>query len=122
MKELKLIVWDELSNYYFTPSSIDFEKGFVYECRNSVNGIYRKHLFKNVVLEEWTGLKDKHGVEIYEGDLVDLKDFNPRIYEVSFIEGAFCFNHRQLEDYPIDINIVYGSKGPNIEIIGHIHE
>ena len=49
----KYRAWDVLSEYYFTPSSIDFEKGFVLE-----------HRMKNILLEQFIGLSG-----FYIGDI-----------------------------------------------------
>ena len=73
----------------------------------------------DVILEQYTGLKDKKDIEIFEHDIVLLDGFNPKYYIVEFIEGAFCFTNPIIEDYPIDINMVFGSTGPNIEVISN---
>ena len=71
--------------------------------------------------EQFTGLRDKNGVEIYEGDTVKSNIHNPGIMGIRFVEGGFCAWWGD-DDYPIDINHFYDSKGCCIEVIGNIHE
>ena len=92
------------------------------------NGSYEE-LIRPETIGQYTGLKDStrtkefpEGKEIFEGDKVKLESFSPSEYIVEFIEGAFCFTHPKITDYPIDINMVYGSTGPNVIIIGTIHD
>ena len=66
---------------------------------------------------EWTGLKDKHGKEIYEGDIVKLAD---GIYEIIFEQGDFQTGFKKKSGN--NLTDIGGEFAKKLEIIGNIWE
>ena len=73
----------------------------------------------NYELMQYTGLKDKNGKEIYEGDIVSVMDLigptTELVDSVTFENGAFRLT--RVRDFTLDECVI-----EHIEVIGNIYE
>jgi uncharacterized phage protein (TIGR01671 family) len=75
--------------------------------------------FDDIALLEYTGLKDKNGTEIYEGDITKTIDgLGVIIYEPKL--ATFAIEYRS---YKITIpHYLDSEKGNDLEVLGNIYE
>lgn len=109
-REIKFRVWDKDDKKMINIGRIDIADG---SCRHYIFEGEFYDYWNDVELMQYTGLKDKNGKEIYEGDIV--RYFKDELGIVKFVTGSFI----------IEGNTCYESfleLGGKLEVIGNIYE
>lgn len=124
-REIKFRAFDKEAKTMHQVSVIDFEDKYVLYARNDFykdKPFYMEKSFDEIELMQFTGLHDKNGKEIYEGDIVERRikireEENLYIEKVVFVSGAF-----QTECKEKELGDFYEAPFQTFEIIGNIHE
>jgi uncharacterized phage protein (TIGR01671 family) len=122
-REIKFRYWNAITNQMVINPEMPYKQGWTIEQLFSDRGW---------VWQQFTGLHDKNGKEIYEGDIVrfEKNGFNPMIdtdrAEVIFAEGGFVFNagrfnYRNEPDY-IHFGFWKDPAKCGLEVIGNIYQ
>jgi uncharacterized phage protein (TIGR01671 family) len=153
MREIKFRAWDKKSKKMRVVSNIVFDSysefsknikvklvnlwGKIFpayddgECNNDILVQREGNTF---VLMQYTGLKDKNGVEIYEGDILKtpcMDDFKDSVGIVEYDNGLFCIRaNKSKVKRPMNTTLskdlilpfVEADTYHGFEIIGNIYE
>lgn len=122
-REIKFRAWDKENKIMFdtdTSNPLIHFNGEInsFDEKGEIKGVY---FTKQVKLLQYTGLKDKNGKEIYEGDIVSLF-YETQISEVRFNSKYGCWEVKvQLSIHSQGWDLLGNHLGES-EVIGNIYE
>lgn len=130
MRDIKFRVWDKdrkrmhiVGEFHHDSLSIDEDNNIYYlnlQCMEASphKGIDPEHCAYRLM--QYTGLKDKNGKEIYEGDIL-LYDSNSKT-SVFYKNGAFVRSYGNSNMYLLYDSFIEDGCLYNYEVIGNIYE
>jgi uncharacterized phage protein (TIGR01671 family) len=116
MRPFKFRAWSPETKRLFPVECLSWEKGKIDTCEgfSQTYGVCTIWNDEPLELMQYTGVPDKDGVEICEGDIIS---YNGNIGIVDFFAGSFYCNWNAQTDAPIGLMLT-----DKMKVIGNIWE
>ncbi len=118
MRELKFRIWSKHCKSYL--KQYDGVEAIGLLTVGVLNNLYSNPNSSkdDLVFEQYTGLKDKNDIEIYEGDIIFTGESYPT-YIIGFNDRTGSYT---ASGFPINTNVGRHISLHNYEVVGNIHE
>ena len=117
MRDMKFRVWYKPYKQMCQVESLRFDENGVYTAVLIEEPFYDRRIVEadEIVIEQFTGLKDKNGVNIYDGDiLIDDAGEPIEYWVVKFSDGGFIGECAGVAEPLFELT--------QLEVVGNIHE
>ena len=125
IRDIKFRAWNKNTKKMYKIGQITFEKGIWNYQPDDREYIGMSIPYQpSFILMQYTGLKDKNGKEIYEGDIVKIKheyDNTEYICEIIYLDGAFRTKKFIFGSY-YDCLYYWYADDCEIEVVGNIYD